>query len=61
MSLIRNCAAAVAIVLSCVGLSYSPSASAAQTVPATFTQQGRLLDAAGVPVDGVALEFTFSL
>jgi hypothetical protein len=39
---------------------YAPSATA-QTVPLTLTQQGRLLDSTGAPVDGVQLTFTFSL
>ncbi|HEY0469463.1 MAG TPA: hypothetical protein VGC79_34980 [Polyangiaceae bacterium] len=43
-------------------LSYAPAASAApQIVPQTLTQQGRLLDSDGAPVDGVQLTFTFSL
>jgi phosphohistidine swiveling domain-containing protein len=37
------------------------SALAAQIVPQTLTQQGRLLDSDGAPVDGVQLTFTFSL
>ena len=48
--------------LTCAALGYSPSAhAAAQTVPLTFTQQGRLLDDAGVPVDGGSLVFSFAL
>ncbi|HEX3773447.1 MAG TPA: hypothetical protein VHV51_03230 [Polyangiaceae bacterium] len=48
--------------LALLALAYAPSASAAApSVPGALTQQGRLLDAAGNPVDGVALEFTFAL
>jgi hypothetical protein len=54
---------ATVAVLACAGLGlrYAPSALAAQTVPLTLTQQGRLLDATGAPVDSVALTFKFAL
>jgi hypothetical protein len=60
MSRITKSVAAVVTALACAGLGYAPSA-AAQTVPLTLTQQGRLLDNTGTPVDGVQLTFTFSL
>jgi hypothetical protein len=48
--------------LALLALAYTPNVSAAAaSVPGSLTQQGRLLDAAGNPVDGVALEFTFAL
>jgi len=53
--------AALVTALAGLGLAYSNSASAAQTVPLTLTQQGRLLDASDAPVDGVQLTFTFTL
>ena len=53
--------AAVITVLAGLGLANSNSASAAQTVPLTLTQQGRLLDSSNAPVDGVQLTFTFTL
>ena len=45
----------------CAMLGYSSNARAAQSVPQTLTQQGRLLDSDGAAVDGVQLTFTFSL
>jgi len=39
----------------------SSALAAPQIVPQTLTQQGRLLDSDGAPVDGVQLTFTFSL
>lgn len=49
-------------VLVLAGMVSASSASAApQIVPQTLTQQGRLLDSDGAPVDGVQLTFTFSL
>ena len=52
--------AALVTALAGAGLAYSSSA-VAQSVPLALTQQGRLLDASGAPVDGVALAFTFSI
>lgn len=60
MSKISKKVAAIVTALACGGLGYSPSVSA-QTVPLTLTQQGRLLDSTGAPVDGVMLTFTFAL
>ncbi len=53
--------AAAVIALATAGVAYAPSASAANPVPLTLTQQGRLLDNTGAAVDGVQLTFTFSL
>lgn len=63
MSKLVKSVSAVATVLACVALGYAPSAHAApaQTVPLTFTQQGRLLDDTGTPINGGALVFSFSL
>jgi hypothetical protein len=61
MSKITKSVAAVVTALACAGLGYAPSAFAAQNVPLTLTQQGRLLDNTGVAVDGVQLTFTFTL
>ena len=61
MSRISKCIAVFMSTLALAALGYVPSASAAATVPQTLTQQGRLLDNTGAPVDGVQLTFTFSL
>ena len=61
MSRISKSVAVLVSALACTVLGYAPTASAAQTVPETLTQQGRLLDSDGAPVDGVQLTFTFSL
>ena len=62
MSRISKSIAVFVTALACALLGYSPSASAAAgTVPQTLTQQGRLLDSTGAPVDAVQLTFTFSL
>lgn len=61
MSKISKIVAAAVITLASAGVAYAPSASAANPVPLTITQQGRLLDNTGTAVDGVQLTFTFSL
>ena len=63
MSRIGNSICALVTALACAGVLASSSAQAApaQTVPLTFTQQGRLLDDAGEPIDGGALVFKFAL
>jgi hypothetical protein len=62
MSRITKKVAVLVTALTCVLLGSAPHASAATgTVPQTLTQQGRLLDSDGAPVDGVKLIFTFSL
>src|SRR5450755_3928657 len=61
MSKITKCVAAVVTALTCAGLAYAPSASAAATPYDNLTQQGRLLDQTGAPIDGVQLTFTFTL
>src|SRR6478752_6181504 len=60
MSRISKCVAALVALLAFVASGSSASA-APQIVPQTLTQQGRLLDSDGAPVDGVQLTFTFSL
>ena len=60
MTRLQKGGAALVAALAGTGLAYSSSASA-QTVPLALTQQGRLLDATGAPVDGVALAFSFSI
>lgn len=60
MSRISKCVAALVALLAFVASASSASA-APQIVPQTLTQQGRLLDSDGAPVDGVQLTFTFSL
>ncbi len=60
MSRITKCVAAVVTALTCAGLGYAPSASAA-TPYDNLTQQGRLLDQTGAPIDGIQLTFTFTL
>jgi Extracellular link domain len=62
MSRMTKSAATMLTALICGTLAYAPSVSAAaQTVPLTVTQQGRLLDSTSAPVDSVALKFTFKL
>jgi hypothetical protein len=61
MSKITKCVAAVVTALTCAGLAYAPSASAAATPYDNLTQQGRLLDETGAPIDGIQLTFTFTL
>jgi len=62
MSRISKSIAVLVAALACALLGHVPNASAAaQSVPQTLTQQGRLLDSDGAPVDGVQLTFTFSL
>ena len=62
MSRISKRVAVLVAALACAVLGYVPPASAGPAnVPQTLTQQGRLLDSAGAPVDGVQLTFTFSL
>ncbi|HEX2674833.1 MAG TPA: hypothetical protein VHM25_28350 [Polyangiaceae bacterium] len=60
MSRISKCVAALVALLAFVASGSSASA-APQIVPQTLTQQGRLLDSDGAPVDAVQLTFTFSL
>jgi len=60
MSRIAKTIAALVTALACSVLGFAPAAHA-QTVPQTLTQQGRLLDNTGAPVDGVQLTFTFTL
>ena len=60
MSRISKSVAVLVTGLACA-LGYVPPASAAASIPQTLTQQGRLLDSDGAPVDGVQLVFTFSL
>ncbi len=60
MSKITKCVAAVVTALTCAGLAYAPSATAA-TPYDNLTEQGRLLDQTGAPVDGIQLTFTFTL
>jgi hypothetical protein len=60
MSKITKCVAAVVTALTCAGLAYAPSATAA-TPYDHLTQQGRLLDETGAPIDGIQLTFTFTL
>lgn len=52
---------AVLLTALCALIAFSSPAAAALSVPQTLTQQGRLLDSDGAPVDGVQLTFTFSL
>jgi len=61
MSRISKSVAVLLTSFACAALSLTNGASAAQLVPQTLTQQGRLLDSDGAPVDGVQLTFTFSL
>ena len=62
MSRISKRIAVLVAALGCALSGYVPHASAAPAnIPQTLTQQGRLLDNAGAPVDGVQLTFTFSL
>jgi hypothetical protein len=61
MSRITKSVAAVVTALTCVGLGYAPSASAAATPYDNLTQQGRLLDETGAPIDAIQLTFTFTL
>jgi hypothetical protein len=61
MSTLTKNVAGLVTALSCAGLAYAPSVSAAQTVPVSLTQQGRLLDSTSAPVSAVALSFTFAL
>jgi hypothetical protein len=58
MAKLSKCWRQVLLVLACAGLGYVPTASAA--VPALLTQQGRLLDEAGAPVDA-DVSFVFSI
>jgi len=60
MSRISKSVAAVVTALACAGLAYASSASADSSFN-YLTQQGRLLDQTGAPVDGTDLLFTFSL
>jgi len=54
---------AVVAALTTLGMSFGgvSRASAASSIPLTLTQQGRLLDSDGAPVDAAALSFTFTL
>lgn len=54
---------AVVAALAClgVGLAGTSKVRAASSVPLTLTQQGRLLDSDGAPVDAAALSFKFTL
>ena len=61
MSTLTKNLTSAATALACAALAYAPSALAAQTVPLSLTQQGRLLDSTNAPVDAVALKFTFTL
>lgn len=62
MSRITKTVAAFITALTCAGLGYAPSATAATATPYdNLTQQGRLLDQTGAPIDGIQLQFTFTL
>jgi hypothetical protein len=58
MSKMRKYLGGVVLALACAGLAYAPTASAA--MPSVLTQQGRLLDDAGAPVDA-DVSFVFAI
>ncbi len=61
MSRISKSLAVLVAALACASSHVQSASAATPTIPQTLTQQGRLLDSDGSPVDGVQLTFTFSL